>query len=248
MKLVVVAGDREYLAPWPIPSDHLLRVLRRIDEDAHLPEFAWAAAAAGSPAPAFPAHALAVEYACDTTPSRSTAFVVLPFESPWGARRDARVQAFLEAAEGAVGKPAVGCIHLCLSRNTQAVLQHLDRAQGRRDGAGRPSIEIVPLLSDGSEDDHETIEAFQRNYTEAVLERGQAIVGERGIFTGRGRAAVVARCLAENRLLLRIDLAPERVLAELAPGGELFELLARPLARPAEGGTLSTAARRIAKE
>lgn len=220
MRVVVVAGYREYFEPHPVPLE---AIAAAIAPAAKAPRVRWI-----EPAPAYhtflfeepPRYdrrvALFVEYLGDVIGPDETAVVVLPCDRIGAPGVDPRVVDVVGRARASFGPGNVELVHLHVSPNTDAVLRRLLVEAGEAPAA---PAEARPLTSP----------EMARNWALAVLTVAEQIVGERSVFRGVDRVEQLARALDHNQLHLRTDLDPERVVDELRPGGELFELMTRPL-------------------
>jgi hypothetical protein len=253
VNLVVVSGYREFLTPHLPDVGDALRIVRQIDRGAFVPLVRWMKEPTVDASFLFAEEAripdrvaLFLEYLDDVCPPRGTTFVLLPFESALDAAAareepaDPRVEMFLEAAIAHFGAEAVRGRRLYLSETTLGVLRSLDQ---RRRRAPRSSFAAraggVALVGDGPMTatavdalgpPAEALGAFERNYTRAVLELASAIAAPHTLF--RAQAERGAELLAAGELLIRPDLDAERILRAIEPGGELFELLTRPVLPP----------------
>jgi len=238
MRIGVVIGSCEYLLPHPVDTGALAAVVAAHEPGAVLAPARWAPREA-------PYHtflyadradrdrrvALFLEYLGDALAADATAIVILPFEpstetSRNGTIADERIQHFLARAQATFGEIAVRCWRMYLSDTTQAVLKRLGE---RTERGSEVATATTPIAVDAFVARWPGLAAALRNYTEAVLRLAEPIVTRSSIFTGDGRAALVARLLEQNRLSIRADLGPDRILEQLQPGGELFELMCHPL-------------------
>lgn len=236
MKIVVVTGGREYLTPRPVEAEVIEVALRPMAPGAVVPRTRWAPSG-GSPYHAFLYDdvtdrdrrvALFLEYLADVVPAGGCAVAVLPFEASADAAgraaiTDERIRHFVGLAQAQAGA-SVRCARLHLSDNTEAVLHRLGN-RAERDSLPAPGPTATPLAFVATA----PLDAAHRNYSEAILRLAEPIVARDSVFAGAGRAAHVARLLEHNELTIRADLGPDRVLEQLRPGGELFDLLSRPL-------------------
>jgi hypothetical protein len=214
VKLQILSGYRELLLPRQVGAGPLLRALRAFDPRARLPIVRWADE---------PRHYhdflegkdtdLFLEYLEDLAGADETLYVVFP--AP-----EERVAVLVAAAQERFGETAVRCRRLYLSDATQAVLRRLQPGAPRDIAATDWPVNL---------------EEMRANYTRAVLRLAAPQVFKSSVLFGDDRADRVADLLEANDLLLRTDASPDRVLAALVPGGELHELLTRPL--PGPGGS-----------
>ncbi len=254
----MIAGYLDYLWPAEVAPEILAAGVRGFGSDAVVPRIRWHAgpsierrsvgsaptAAVEAPAtcyatfldepgPGSPEHrtALLLEYLRDTTPAHGTAFVVFPL-----GMHDPRVTALVARAQATLGEAAVRCRRLYLSDLTQTVLDRLRAVAGQPPPptTSTPPITTVAstaLLGTDAAEPAVTplIAAMQRNYTHAILRLGERIVARQSVFLAEDRADTIDRLLVQNKMSIRADVDADRLLAELAPGGELFGLLTRPL-------------------
>lgn len=256
MRLTLITGYREYFAPVPVPAAELAEALAVIDPAAFVPRIRWAvapgepgtepvkAAGDGTPDLAFlfaadddveidRRTALLLEYLQDVAPCDAHVFAALPVESLADAASgspepsEPRACRLLAAARRALGEPSVAWRRMALGADAHAVLVTLRARQGESSAGHGAGAE--PWLLVAGHDDDGTLGTMRRNYLYAVLELAEALVSQRSILAGRGRAKHLCQLLEQNALGLRASVGPEHILAALEPGGELFELLARPL-------------------
>lgn len=245
MKLDVIIGYREYLDPTPVPREEVLGFLAAHGHTVDLPLIGWSPRIDDTCYASFTTEAtgdvgervaLLVEYLQDITMHGDRVAVIVPFESYLehgacvaGARR---VRRFMDAAIDVLGTHRVRCVALGLSHNTQDVLQQLHEASGRRRDASNVTpadFEIIELVGERALHGAAESTTMRRNYTEAVLQICAQIVSKTLLFDGSRRVATLVDHLAQNQLFMRPELEADEVLEQLEPGGDLYELLAKPL-------------------
>lgn len=186
--------------------------------------------------------ALVIEFVCDASPDDAVVALLLPWEScvvPDMSRLyDARSRRVVALAQRMLGVDRVGCTRFAISKNSQAVLAALDRARAippseapEPDTTGTPPAVHTLFVETRSSQPKDYSEMWS-NYTRSIIALGEPIVEVESIFGGRDRPDIIATHLERTQLLIRPDVPPDKVLAELAPGGGLHKLFSRPLPLP----------------
>lgn len=249
MKVTLVAGLRELLTPRPVELGDVLARLRTPGAEPFLLPAGWAcesdvavfgpvahdhAALYADPADIERRVDLFLDYVADHRNGDASPVVILPFDSLLGDAPlgDLRLRHFHGRAEERFGPGSVRVHHLGLGGTTAAVLRRLAATS---DGSVRPASGIKPIVIEPGTLPREsaTLPGMQHNFAHAVLALGERMVKRESVFNGSSQVERISALMAATDLRVRTDLDPERALAELRPGGQLFQLLTSPVPPPA---------------
>lgn len=245
MKLDVITGYREYLAPAPVTEAELVRFLSDASHTVRLASVGW------SPRPEQPFDAsfalgrnnsresavdLLLEYLVDSHGDNDRVAVLLPTEAllqmnlpKKGGQSGGE---FIARAAELLGPQHVRLVRLSLSQNSRDVVRTLGRMAGATQVGPAPSggLETIELEARSASGSLSPYSVMTRNYTQVVLSLCERLVRDKLTFTGAGRVEFVVNEMSKNNLSIRPDLTVDRILETLEPGGEIFELLSRPFA------------------